>query len=103
MNHNPPASHLTAQDIESNAVDDSDQIQLPRGVPQEPNSQDRYETIPLPKMLYENFVPLIATRRVVYRRPTSDRVSAEPTFQYTQNSSSMASQLPEVDEMSYKV
>lgn len=53
-------------------------------------------------MLYENFVPLIATRRLVYRRPTSDNVSAEPPPQHSQNSTYVASQLPQVEEMTFK-
>jgi len=46
-------------------------------------------------MVYENFVPLIATRRIVCRQNRPHRVSAEPSF-------TMASQLPQVDEMTYK-
>ncbi|CAF0735114.1 unnamed protein product [Adineta steineri] len=102
VNHNPPRSHLTADDIENNTVDDTLDIQLPSGVPQEPISQDRYEIIPLPKMVYENYVPLIATRRIVYRRPQSNRASTDLTSQQTQNSSFTASKLPQVDEMTYK-
>lgn len=103
VNHHPPRSHLTAQEIESNTGDDPSEIQLPAGVPQEPISQDRYELIPLPKMVYENYVPLIATRRIVYRRPPSGRPSTDSSFQHMHNSSSLtASKLPEVDEMTYK-
>jgi len=99
VNLNPPRTHLTAQDIESNLVDDLNEIQLPHGVPQEIVSQDRYEFIPLPKMVYENFVPLIATRRIVCRQRKPERVSGEPSFQ---QSFMMTSQLPQVDEMTFK-
>lgn len=102
VNLNPPRTYLTAQDIELNTYDDSSEFQLPHGVPQEAISQDRYELVPLPKMVYENFVPLIATRRIVCRRQTADRVAGEPSFQQFQNSSSMTSKLPEVEEMTYK-
>jgi hypothetical protein len=101
VNLNPPRTHLTSQDIENN-IDDSNEIQLPHGVPQEIISQDRYEIIPLPKMVYEHFVPLIATRRIVCRQQKSDRVNAESSFHQVQDSSIMASQLPGVEEMSYK-
>jgi hypothetical protein len=100
VNLNPPRTHLTAQDIESNFVDNFDEIQLPPGVPQEVISQDRYEVIPLPKMVYENFVPLIATRRIVCRQQKSERVSAQPSFH---QSSIIASKLPQVDEMTFKI
>lgn len=80
-------------------ADDSDQIQLPYGVPQDIVSQDRYELIPLPKMVYENFVPLIATRRIVCRRQKCERVSGEQQFQ---NPFGLASKLPDVEEMTYK-
>ena len=80
----------------------SAEIQLPHGVPQEIISQDRYEVIPLPKMVYENFVPLIATRRIVCRQQKSDRVSSEPSFHQIQNPSGMVSQLPGVDEMTFR-
>ncbi|CAF3166997.1 unnamed protein product [Rotaria socialis] len=103
VNLNPPRSHLTAQDIESNTIDDFDTIQLPYGVPQDIVSQDRYESIPLPKMVYENFVPLIATRRIVCRRQTSEHVSGEASFQQYPNHSGMVSKLSEVEEMTFKV
>ena len=77
-------------------------MNLPHGVPQEILSQDRYEFIPLPKMIYDNYVPLIATRRIVYRRPTPSRVNASAPFQQQANASSMASKLPEVEEMSFQ-
>ena len=96
VNLNPPRSYLTAQDIQSNLVDDLNEIQLPHGVPQEAVSQDRYEFIPLPKMVYENFVPLIATRRIVCRQPRPAHVSAEPSFHNT-------SKLPQVDEMTLQI
>ncbi len=73
---------------------------MPHGVPQEIVSQDRYEIIPLPKMVYESFVPLIATRRIVCRQQKPERVSAQPSFY---QSSTMASQLPQVDEMTFKI
>jgi hypothetical protein len=100
VNLNPPRTHLTAQDIESNYADNFDEIQLPPGVPQEVVSQDRYELIPLPKMVYENFVPLIATRRIVCRQQKPERVSGEPSFQQT---SLIAAQLPQIDEMTFKI
>jgi hypothetical protein len=53
-------------------------------------------------MVYENFVPLIATRRIVCRQQKSDRVSSEPSFHQIQNPSEMASQLPGVDEMTFR-
>lgn len=49
-------------------------------------------------MVYENFVPLIATRRIVCRQQKTERVSGEPTFQ---QSSSIASKLPQVEEMTF--
>ncbi|CAF3469726.1 unnamed protein product [Rotaria sp. Silwood1] len=103
VNLTPPRSFLTAQDLAFNSIDDSYNIQLPPGVPQNAISQDRYEIIPLPKMVYENFVPLIATRRIVCRRQISERVAGEPTFQQIANSSVMASKLPEVAEMTVHV
>lgn len=102
VNHNPPRTHFTAQDLEFNTGDDTNDIQLPYGVPQEVISQDRYELVPLPKMVYENFVPLIATRRIVCRRQTADCVSGEAPAQQVRNSSTMASKLPEVEEMTFK-
>lgn len=99
VNLNPPRTHLTAQDLELNQIDD--EIQLPHGVPQEIVSQDRYEIIPLPKMVYENFVPLIATRRIVCRqRKTEHVVSGDSSFQ---QSSVITSTLPQVDEMTFKI
>jgi len=50
-------------------------------------------------MVYEHFVPLIATRRIVCRQRKPERVSGEPSFQ---QSFMMASQLPQVDEMTFK-
>ena len=84
VNHNPPRAFLTGQDLQTE--EEPVELQLPHGIPQEPISQDRYELIPLPKMVYENFVPLVATRRIVYRRPAPHH----------------ASTLPEVEEMTYK-
>ncbi|CAF2502871.1 unnamed protein product [Rotaria sp. Silwood2] len=103
VNHKPPRSHLTARDLASNLTDDTYQMQLPLGVPQNNVSQDRYEFVPLPKMVYENFVPLIAARRIVYHRQTSQRVAGEAPYQYLENSFAMASKLPEVEEMTVKV
>ena len=102
VNLNPPRPYLMAQDIELNTVDYSDEIELPYGVPQESVMQNRYELIPLPKMVYENFVPLIATRRIICRRQTSERVAAEPSSQQKENSFGMTSKLPEIEEMTFK-
>ena len=85
VNHNPPRAFLTGQDLQ--AGEQFNELQLPFGIPQKSISEDRYELIPLPKLVYENFVPLVATRRIVYRRPPP------PSF---------ASTLPEVEEMTYK-
>ena len=92
VNLNPPRSYLTAKDIELNQIDDFNEIELPHGVPQQSISEDRYEIIPLPKMLYQNFVPLIATRKIVCHQSKS-----------TQPTSVMTSQLPQVDEMTFQV
>lgn len=100
VNHNPPRTYLTAQEIEGGYAEDYQEINLPHGVPQEVVSQDRYEIIPLPKMVYENFVPLIATRRIVCRQSRPERVSAEPTYP---TSSLITSKLPQVDEMTYQI
>lgn len=94
VNLNPPRTYLTAADLEAN-FDDSNEIQLPAGVPQEVVSQDRYEFIPLPKMVYDNYVPLIATRKIVCRQQKSERVSSE-------HSSLFASKLPEINETSFQ-
>ncbi|CAF0804637.1 unnamed protein product [Rotaria sordida] len=102
VNLQPPRSYLTARDIAINTIDESHNMQLPHGVPQNPITQDRYELIPLPKMVYENFVPLIAARRIVYHRQTPGRVAGEAPSQNIENSFVMAS-LPEVEEMTVKV
>jgi len=94
VNLNPPPTHLTAADLQNN-VDDSHDINLPAGVPQEVVSQDRYEFIPLPKMVYDNFVPLIASRKISYRNQHSARVSSE-------NRSLFASNLPDVNETTFQ-
>lgn len=52
-------------------------------------------------MVYENFVPLIATRRIVCRQSRPDRVSGEPN--YPLPSSLMTSKLAQVDEMTYQI
>jgi hypothetical protein len=46
-------------------------------------------------MVYENFVPLIATRKIVCRQRKTERVSGEPSSIFT-------SKLPQVEEMTYK-
>jgi hypothetical protein len=76
------------------------EIQLPPGVPQEVISQDHYELIPLSKMVYGNFVPLIAIRRIICRQQKPERVSTQPSFH---QSSIIASKLPQVDEMTFKI
>lgn len=95
VNHNPPRTHLTANDIEGGFDEDYNEINLPHGVPQEAISQDRYEIIPLPKMVYQNFVPLVATRRIVCRQSRPERVSAEISYPH--------SKLAQVDEMTYQI
>jgi ribosome-associated toxin RatA of RatAB toxin-antitoxin module len=80
VNLNPPRTHLTAQDIQSNIADNFDEIQLPPGIPQEVISQDHYELISRSKMVYENFVPFIATRRVVCRQQRLERQVDEMTY-----------------------
>jgi hypothetical protein len=50
-------------------------------------------------MVYEHFVPLVATRKIVYRRQTADRVQGESSFQH---SSLMASKLPAVEETTFR-
>ena len=46
-------------------------------------------------MVYQNFVPLIATRRIVCRQSRPERVSAEMSYPH--------SKLAQVDEMTYQI
>jgi len=104
VNHNPPRSYYKGPEVEYGGFDDQQDFELPYGIPQSIVSKDRYEIIPLPKMAYQHFVPLTATRRLVFRRQTAERVHALPSVRQRQNSAaanSMASQLPQIEEMTY--
>jgi hypothetical protein len=103
VNHHPPRSYLTGKDLQSGSGQDEQEIELPYGIPQEVVSQDRYEFIPLPKMVYENYVPLVATRRIVHRRPANERVQAERSFRSAAHRPSVIdTRLPRVEEMTFK-
>ncbi|CAF1561127.1 unnamed protein product [Didymodactylos carnosus] len=68
VNHNPPPAAINVKDLEYIDTDTSFTDTLPPSVPHTMVHSERHEWVPLPKLLYDHFVPLVPTRRLVFRR-----------------------------------
>ncbi|CAF0727077.1 unnamed protein product [Didymodactylos carnosus] len=68
VNHNPPPAAITINDLQHTDTDISYSHTLPQSIPNNVVHNERYDWAPLPTLLYENFVPLLPTRRLIFRR-----------------------------------
>ncbi|CAF0876889.1 unnamed protein product [Didymodactylos carnosus] len=129
VNHNPPPAAININDLEYTDTDMSFADTLPPSVPHTMVHSERHEWAPLPKLLYDHFVPLVPTRRLVFRRDMNARdfafatekprlysnsseypnYNTEPSTEIPSSLGNIlhdidasANQLPEVEEMTYR-